>query len=213
MVSGVIAIDVLLEPDERMLVQAERNNERLRHVFPDGFTLDDEHRPHITLLQCFVAGENLKNLCNATASVVQAAGIADLQLTADRYYYAPGPGAGVAGICSPLTAELEALQSGVIAAARPFIVPTATIDAFTADHGNADYDSALIKYVETFIDQQAGARFNPHVSTGIAPTGYLEEMLTEPFQEFDYGLASVAAYQIGPFGTAARLIERWDLAT
>jgi len=170
MTSRILAVDVLLEPDERMLEQAERNNARLREVFPDGFALDEAHRPHITLLQCFAAEENLTQLCEVTAAAIRAAAIADLQLQADRCYFAPGPGAGVAGICSPLTAELEAVQSAVIAAARPFIVPTATIDAFTEGHGNADFDAALIRYVETFIAQQAGAHFNPHVSTGIAPT-------------------------------------------
>jgi len=32
-------------------------------------------------------------------------------------------------------------------------------------------------------------------------------MLAEPFQAFEYGLASAAIYQLGPFGTAARLIQ------
>jgi len=42
-----------------MLAHAESNNTRLREAFPDGFALDAEHRPHITLLQCFVAVSDL----------------------------------------------------------------------------------------------------------------------------------------------------------
>lgn len=211
MTSSILAIDVLLEPDERMLEQAGRSNERLRKVFPDGFALDEEHRPHITLLQCFVAEKNLGEFSEAMGAVIRRAGLADLRLTANRFYYTPGSGAGVAGICSPLTSGLEALQSAVIDAAKPFMIPSATIDAFTSDHGNPAYDAALINYVSTFIDQQAGAQFNPHVSTGIAPTSYLDQMVAEPFETFEYGLASAAIYQLGPFGTAARLIERFDL--
>ncbi|GAA4748568.1 hypothetical protein GCM10023264_13350 [Sphingomonas daechungensis] len=211
MPQSVIAIDVLLEPDERMLAQAERNNARFREAYPDGFALDEQHRPHITLLQCFVGSEDLDAIGEAMGKVVRDANLGDLQLDADRFYYAPGPGAGVAGICSPLTPELEALQSAVIAAAAPFTVPTATIEAFTGGHGNPAFDAALINYVSTFSEEQAGARFNPHVSTGIAPTDYLDRMVAEPFEPFEYGLASAAIYQLGPFGTAARLIRRWDL--
>ncbi|MFM9101715.1 MAG: hypothetical protein ACKOPS_10410 [Cyanobium sp.] len=50
----VTAIDVLLEPDATMLAHAEAANARLLEVFPQGFALDEAHRPHITLLQCFV---------------------------------------------------------------------------------------------------------------------------------------------------------------
>ena len=37
-------------------------------------------------------------------------------------------------------------------------------------------------------------------------------VIAEPFETFEYGLASAAIYQLGPFGTAARLIRRWDLS-
>jgi len=41
----IMAINILLEPDARMLAHAESNNARLREAFPDGFALDAEHPP------------------------------------------------------------------------------------------------------------------------------------------------------------------------
>lgn len=56
-----------------------------------------------------------------------------------------------------------------------------------------------------------GPNFNPHVSTGTAPNEYLDKMLTEPFATFSFSPAGAAVYQLGPFGTAAKLLKKWDL--
>ena len=208
----VMAIDILLEPDARMLAHAEANNARLRGVFPDGFALDAEHRPHITLLQCFVAAGDLEALAQAAGAVIGNAGIAAMELKADRFYYTPGPGFGVAGICAPPTPELLRLQADVIAAATPFMRSSATIDAFTARHDNPAFDVALIDYVAGFAEHHAGANFNPHVSTGVAPVDYLDAMIAEPFAAFAFASAGAAIYQLGPFGTAAHLLKQLEVA-
>ena len=209
--SEVIAIDILLEPDGRMLERAESNNARLRQAYPSGFALDADHRPHITLLQCFVAAKDLEALALATGDVILNAKVTDLPLWADRYYYTPGPGVGLAGICARATPELLRLQADVIAAAAPFMAPTGPIEAFTARHDNPAFDAALIDYVAGFVDHLAGAHFNPHVSTGVAPTDYLDRMIAEPFPAFAFAPAGAAIFQLGPFGTAARLLKSWDV--
>ena len=206
----IIAIDILLEPDARMLAQAESNNSRLREAFPDGFALDAEHRPHITLLQCFIAAEDLEALCYAAGNVIRNANVTRMELRGVRYGYTPGPGMGVAGIWAVATPELLKLQADVVAAAAPFMVATATIDAFTAGHANPAFDAALIDYVSRFVANGVGANFDPHVSTGVAAIDYLDRMLAEPFAPFAFAPASAAVYQLGPFGTAARLLKRWD---
>jgi hypothetical protein len=209
--SAILAIDVLLEPDARMLAPAEEHNARLRAAFPDSFALDEQHRPHITLLQCFTASADLEPLYRAVEAVVGQAGLADMELHAVRYGYTHGPGMGIAGIWAAVTPELLKLQAEVINAARPFMLPTGTITAFTEGHGNPAFDAALIDYVTNFVDRGAGTRFEPHVSTGVAPTPYLDAMLAEPFEPFPFGTASAAMFQLGPFGTAARLLKRWEV--
>ena len=209
--SEVIAIDILLEPDGRMLERAESNNARLRQAYPGGFALDADHRPHITLLQCFVAAKDLEALALAAGDVILNAKVTDLTLWADRYYYTPGPGVGLAGICARPTPELLRLQADVIAAAAPFMAPTGPIEAFTARHDNPAFDAALIDYVTGFVDHHAGAHFNPHVTTGVAPTDYLDRMIAEPFPAFAFAPAGAAVFQLGPFGTAARLLKSWDV--
>jgi len=195
-----------------MLAHAESNNARLREAFRDGFVLDAEHRPHITLLQCFVTVKDLESLYDAVGDVIRNANVTSMELHAVRYGYTPGPGMGVAGIWAGLTPELSKLQADVVAATTPFMVATAKIDAFTAGHANPSFDAALIDYVSGFVANRVGANFDPHVSTGIAAIDYLDRMLAEPFLPFAFAPASAAVYQLGPFGTAARLLKRWDAA-
>ena len=56
---AVTAINILLLPDAAMLQHAQAANDRLRKVYPKGFSLDAIHRPHITMVQRFVRTSDL----------------------------------------------------------------------------------------------------------------------------------------------------------
>ena len=207
----VTAIDILLEPDATMLQHCQVNNARLLKVYPKGFALDAAHRPHITMLQCFVRTADLDKVYAAEENVFAAANVNAMKLEAFKYYYAPGGAVGVAGICAKPTPELIKLQADIIAAVKPFTVETGSIGAFTAPHDDPALDAAIIQYVSTFVPKQAGEHFNPHVSTGVALKEYLDQMLAEPFESFTFSPAGAAVYQLGPFGTAAKKLKEWDL--
>jgi len=55
----LIAIDVLLQPDQTMVSKANEINARLRSNYPDGYSLDATHAPHVTLLQRFIGAKDL----------------------------------------------------------------------------------------------------------------------------------------------------------
>ena len=209
--SPITAIDILLEPDATMLRHAQANNARLLKVFPKGFALDEAHRPHITLIQRFVRTEALDQVYGAAEKVLGGANVTRTHLEAFKYYYAPGPGVGVAGIVARPTPALLTLQQALIAAVAPFTVETGPIGAFTAPHDDPGNDALLIKYVSTFVPQQTGERFSPHVSTGVATRDYLDKMIAEPFEPFTFSPVGAAVYQLGPFGTAAKKLKEWNL--
>ena len=209
--SAITAIDILLEPDATMLQHSADNNARLLKVFPKGFALDAAHRPHITMLQCFVRTADLDKVYAAAGKVLAAANVKAMKLEAFKYYYAPAGATGVAGICAKPTPEILKLQADIIAAAKPFMVETGPIGAFTAPHDDPATDAALIQYVSTFVPKMSGENFNPHVSTGVAPKDYLDQMLAEPFEPFTFSPAGAAVYQLGPFGTAAKKLKELDL--
>jgi len=203
----VNAIDVLLQPDATMLGHAEAANARLLEAFPQGFALDEDHRPHITLIQCFVLTEDLEGVYGAAAGAFATANLAAISLEAFKAYYVPADGVGLAGIVTRTTPELLQLQQAIVDALAPFTLPTGPIEAFTADHGNPAFDQALIDYVASFVGEHTGEWFSPHVTTGVAPTAVLDAMLAEPFAPFTFSPVGAAVYQLGPFGTAARRLK------
>lgn len=207
----VTAIDILLEPDATMLARSADNNARLRKVFPKGFALDATHTPHITLIQRFVRTADLDKVYAAAGKAIAGANVTAMKLEAFKYYYAPGGDVGVAGICAKPTPAILKLQADIIAAVEPFTVNTGPVSAFTAPHEDPASDAALIAYVSTFVPKMSGEHFNPHVSTGVAPKAYLDQMLAEPFEPFTFSPAGAAVYQLGPYGTAAKLLKSWQL--
>jgi hypothetical protein len=208
---AITAIDILLQPDATMLKQSAANNARLLAAYPQGFSLDATHTPHITMLQCFVRTADLDLVYAAQEKVLAAANVNAMKLEAFKYYYAPAGATGVAGICAKPMPEILKLQAQIIAAAKPFMVERGPIGAFSAPHDDPAYDAALIDYVSTFVPKMSGENFNPHVSTGVAPKDYLDKMLTEPFVTFTFSPAGAAVYQLGPFGTAAKKLKEWSL--
>jgi hypothetical protein len=55
----------------------------------------------------------------------------------------------------------------------------------------------------------SGEHFNPHVSTGVASRGDLDQLVAEHSTALDFSPAAAAVHQLGPFGTAARMLEAW----
>jgi phosphoserine phosphatase len=208
---AVTAIDILLEPDATMLKRAESVNARLLKIYPKGFALGATHRPHITLVQCFVRTADLDKVYAAAGQVLGSANVNGLKLEAFKLYYIPVEGIGVSGIVAKPTPELIKLQQDVVAAVAPFTVETGSSVAFVTAPDDPIISPGLIDYVSAFVPNSSGEHFNPHVTTGVAPREYLDKMLAEPFEKFNFSPAGAAVYQLGQFGTASKELKEWDL--
>ena len=207
----ITAIDILLEPDATMIQHATATNDRLRKVFPKGFALDASHRPHVTLVQRFVRTEDLDKVYAAVGKVFASANVTGLKLEAFKYYYMPDKDLGLSGIVVKPTPELLKLEQAVIDAVTPFTVKTGTSAAFVTTPEDPEVLPELITYVSDFVPKHSGENYHPHVTTGLAPRTYLDEMLKEPFETFTFSPAGAAVYHLGHFGTAAKELKEWDL--
>ena len=110
------------------------------------------------------------SLSAAAWQTLAAANVNAMKLEAFKHYYAPAGAVGVAGFCAQPTPEILKLQAELIVAVKPFTVETGPIGAFTAPHDDAATAAAIIQYVSTFVPKMTGEHFNPHVSTGVAPS-------------------------------------------
>ena len=203
----VTAIDIALEPDATMVQNAMDANARLRKSFPKGFALDETHHPHISMLQQFVRTDDLDKVFAAANAVMAKEKPTAWTLKAFKYYYIPSPPLGLAGIVVEPTEDLHRLQDELMKAVEPYTVKTGTSAAYYSEDGGRDVQPFLISYVENFVKDAAGKRFNPHVTIGVGTEKYLNEMLAEPFPSFMFSPAGASVYQLGSFGTARKELK------
>jgi 2'-5' RNA ligase len=200
----LMAVNVLIEPGPKMVAAAERWNASMREQHPEGFRLDPEHVPHVTLVQRFIARSDLPAVLAAVDRVRSEFDIGALDMTAIGLYHVPIANNGLAGIVIQPTPQLRALQQAVIEAINGYARTGGGESAFVPDSSGTAFAPFMLGYVETFVPQQTAEKFNPHVTVGLAPLDWLQELETKPFDRFTFGAAGLATYQLGNFGTAAR---------
>ena len=205
--NAVTAIDIALEPDATMIQHAMADNARLLKSFPKGFSLDATHHPHVSILQQFVRTDDLDKVFAAADAVLATEKPTTWTLKAFKYYYIPAPPIGLAGIVVEPTDDLHRLQDELIKAVEPYVAKTGTPAAFYSDEGGRDIQPFLISYVENFVRDAAGKRFNPHVTIGVGTEKHLNEMLAEPFPSFTFSPAGASVYQLGSFGAARKELK------
>jgi hypothetical protein len=201
--SKLIAIDVLLDPDQTMVDSAKVYNKLMQKDYSGSgsFELDAIHKPHITVLQCFVPTADLEKVYAAVAKVVKSEKPETEKLTANGFYYIPVSGLGLAGITAKPTPKLLSFQSKIIEVLKPFM-EIGTNAAFVQNADGKDIVAGTSDYVNAFVPDHSGAKYNPHVTIGLAHEAFLKELLAKPFNTFSFKSASVSIYQLGDFGTA-----------
>jgi len=207
----VTAIDIVLEPDATMVKHAEAANERLRKVFPKGFALDKTHHPHVSCLQRYVRTADLGKVYEAVAKVLAEEKPTTWKLKAYKYYYIPWKEIGLAGIVIEPTVDLIRFQQKLIDAVTPFTVKTGTAAAFVTTKADPNINRPTIDYVASFVPDETGNKFNPHVTIGLGPQDYLKKMLDQKFEAFTFSPVGASVYHLGNFGTARTQLKNWEL--
>jgi len=205
------AIDTLLDPDQTMVQKAIAANARLRQSFPKGFALDETHQPHISTLQRYVRTADLDKVYGAVGKILADERPASWKLTAYKYYFIPWKSIGLAGIVVRPTDDLRRFQQKLIDAIAPFTVKTGTAAAFVTTKEDPGINKPTIDYVAHYVPAASGAKFNPHVTIGVASQDFLKKLLKETFDEFTFSPVGVSVYHLGNFGTAREKLKSWTL--
>jgi hypothetical protein len=209
MTDTLVAIDVAIEPGEAMVKRSLADNAKLLENFPQGYTLDDTHHAHISMLQRFVREADLEKVYTAVAGAVAPENPRNWTLAAYKYYYIPAGPIGLAGIVVEVTDDLLRFQQKLIDAVGPFSLATATADAFfRLPSEPALHDvPALVDYIGKFVPEHSGKNFMPHVTIGVGLKTHLDDMLAAPFEAFTFTAAGASVYQLGDFGTARKNLK------
>ncbi|MFZ0031039.1 MAG: hypothetical protein WAK84_04110 [Candidatus Cybelea sp.] len=209
MTDTLVAIDIAIEPDATMVQRSLADNTRLRKNLPQGYTLDETHHAHVSVLQRFVRAADLEKVYAAISGAVATENPSSWKLKAYKYYYIPAGPIGLAGIVVEVTDDLLRLQQKLIDGAAPFSVATATADAFFKLPSEPDLHEVplLVEYVGKFVPDHSGKNFLPHVTIGVGTKQYLDAMLAAPFEAFTFSPAGASVYQLGDFGTARKNLK------
>ncbi len=208
----VTAIDICIEPGQLLVQHAMNANARLRAEFPDGFSLDQNHTPHITLLQRYVKTSQLEQVYQAVEKVLASEQPQNWKLNAFKYDYVAWGNQGLAAIVVEQTDELLRCQSKLIDAVMPFTVSTGTAAAFVTTPQDPEIDQPTIDYVASFVPKATITKYRPHVTIGVASEAYVNQMNAQPFERFSSGPRCVSVFHLGNFGTARTKLKSWNIA-
>ena len=201
--SGLLAVDVLLEPDDALADRARALNARLRASERNGFPLDETHVPHLSLVQQFVRREDVGRLGELIAKVLEASP-APMQIEVTGIDLAPWNRATMVSLAVERNAVLSRLQAALITSLIPFVAPAGDANAFVRDAPDSQIDTTTIDYVSSFLLKHAGDSYQPHVTVGLASKAAAQALKAEPFERRSYGVSRAAVYQLGNAGTARR---------
>jgi hypothetical protein len=207
----VTAIDIVLEPDATMMQRAQDANDGLRRNFPKGFSLDAEHKPHISVMGGYFYTANLDKTYTALEKVLATEKVLSWKMKAFKYYYMPLKEIGLGGIVVEPTADMIRLQNKLIDALTQFMSPTGSPAAFATTAADPVINEATLNAVTTYFSQHTGEHYSPHVTIGVGTVDYLNALLAAPFPTFTFSAVGVSVYQFGNFGTAAKLLRPFKL--
>ena len=207
----VTAIDIVLEPDATMMQRAQDANDGLRRNFPKGFSLDAEHKPHISVMGGYFYTANLDKTYTALEKVLATEKVLSWKMKAFKYYYMPLKEIGLGGIVVEPTADMIRLQKKLIDALTQFMSPTGSPAAFATTAADPVINEATLNAVTTYFSQHTGEHYSPHVTIGVGTADYLNALLAAPFTTFTFSAVGVSVYQFGNFGTAAKLLRPFKL--
>jgi len=212
--TDLVAVNVLLEPDERTLERARALNSTLRGSFPAGFAFDDSHQAHVTVLQRYVRTGSLGSLFEAVGDVIAQGGLSGLRLRALGLVSAElgtPPGTVLASVRLESAPALAALQEALVEAVAAFTGHGGSPAAFFVSEGEPGVNAATVAYVEEFVPAGVAERYGPHISVGVGAKERVAELQARPFEAFEVAPVAAAVFQLGDLGTARRRLRSWPL--
>ena len=205
-----IAIDVLLIPSEEMYAQSLQLNALINQNSPETIKLDENHMPHITLLQCFIKEEDLPNVINALEVNNVFEGlfktIKNDSLKAERLFYNEDKEESFSMIAVEKSDFLLKIHEKIIELVQPYTVKNGSQISFIQNPDGSSISESTITYVPEFVEKHSYDNYEPHISLGVAQTKLLDSLAENVFKPIQFKAASLSVYQLGDHGTAQKLL-------
>jgi hypothetical protein len=201
---NIIAVDVLLIPSEEMYAQSLQLNSLINKNNPETIKLDENHMPHITLLQCFINESDLPKVNKALEGLFET--IAHDSLKAESLFYYEEKEESFSMIRVENSAALMEIHKKSIELLKPFKVNNGSENSFVPNPDGSAISESTIAYVPVFVEKYSYENFDPHISLGVAEVNLLDSLAVNVFKPIHFKATSVSLYQLGDHGTAQKLL-------
>lgn len=202
-----IAINVLLTVPAEVYDQAIQLNGAILENDPNNITLDKNHIPHITLLQCYVLESDFSKVEKSLNGLYKT--IESDTLWADHLQYTQDKDESFASIGIKKSEPLMGLHKKIIALLKPYLVYNGVQESYVQNPDGSPIDQFTIDYVPKFVSHYSYDNYNPHISLGVAKTTILDSLEQNRFRAMKFQATSISVYQLGSFGTAQKLL--WEI--
>ena len=199
-----IAIDVLLVPSEKMYAQSLHLNSLINQNNPNTIKLDENHIPHITLLQCFIKEEDLPKMNTALHGLFET--IEDENLKTTSLFYDKSENESFAMISIEKSSALLELHKKVIEILNPYIVANGSKESFIPNPDGSPINEFTVAYVPEFVKKYSHENYDPHISLGVVQTKVLDSLAKNVFEPLSFQATFLSVYQLGDHGTAQQLL-------
>lgn len=202
---SIIAINIAITPESAMSDYAKNMNRELQKIYPQGFSLDDSHHPHITILQQYIKRDDLENIYHDLNNLMIKASKEAWKFDATKFsIYPVNNEMGALFIDIKSTPQLLELQHNIIALAQPYSVTNGTASAFDRSQNEPEINQFTLDYVRDFVKNSAGDHYHPHITLGIAPITELQRWQNQLPTVSSFIPASITIFQLGDNGTARK---------
>jgi hypothetical protein len=142
----------------RVQLDAQVANAGLLKNFPKGYSLGDEHAPHMSVIGGYFHTANLGEIFATANKVLANEKVTSWNLKAFKYYYIPLKKIGLGGILVEPTADLIRLQNELFDAIGRFMGPgsSGTAAAFKTTPDSTEINQATIDAVANYFAAHRG---------------------------------------------------------
>ena len=194
--SRLVAVDIAILPPPDVRARAIASSAALPSDGSHGLLLDEDHRPHLTLMQAFVRAGELEAAFERVDDVLHGQPPLTLNVTGS------GKNGHTIWMAIERSDEIASLHERIMEAMRGYERPGGTAAAFV----DGDARAGDVLWVTGYRLKSSSSAFTPHITLGhgheapdIAPFRFVAD--------------TVAGCQLGRFCTCRRVIRTWELTS
>ena len=192
---GSLAIDVALLVSDSELTLLRKRNLDLLKSYPDGFSFDETHFPHVTLIQRFVKTSDLAQIIECVQEIFLRFAPLPIEVTGARL------GGTTINYAIAENSRLRDVHETLMKNLADFEETEGAADSFfNGDEPVRDRD---VEIVGSFHSSQSLTRYYPHITLGVGREAIYEK-------PFTLTLSRVAICQLGRFCTCRKIF--WEQA-